>query len=195
MFVTASCSITPPKIVLVTNCQSGELMTVTNVSPGANENQRTITHTTGQQGTDGDGAVNNVDKTIQRQYGADARLLLPYQRTYFIANSPAGSPSLFVSVDGGTPQELVPGIEDMQILYGRDTDADDVVDTWVASGTDIEMAEAQSVKVQLVVASDISVGAKDLKIPDLDNVDTTYTDGKLRKIYLTSAKVRNRGDM
>ena len=194
LHVSPQCEIEEGEIVLLTNCQSGELMTITNVQPGSggNSGKMTVVHNTG---LDDDGWVRNISKDLQRQYGADARILKPYERTYFISEAgPTGEPSLYVADTGAGAMELVPGVEDMQILYGRDSDGDDVVDRWTpASANTADMEEALAIKVQLVVASDTGVGAEDLTVTDLDAADTTYTDGKLRKVYLSTAKVRNRG--
>ena len=195
LHVSQQCDVDEGEIVLLTNCQSGELMTITNVQPGGggNSNKLTVVHNTGVDDT---GWVKNATKEMQRQYGADARILKPYDRTYFVADGPTGEPSLYVIDTGSAAMELVPGIEDMQLLYGRDSDGDDVVDRWTpASASTAEMEEALAIKVQLVVASDSGVGAEDLTVTDLDATDTTYTDGKLRKVYLSTAKVRNRGRM
>lgn len=197
LHVSPQCDVSPGDIVLLANCQSGELMTITNVQggTGGNSGKETVVHNTGQ---DADNWVSNATKILQREYGADARILKPYKRTYFIANSGVtGEPSLHVVDTGGAAVEIVPGIEDMQILYGRDTDDDDVVDTWSSSAglSTTEMEQAVVIKVQLVTASDSRIGAKDLDVTDLDGATTTYDDGKLRKIYLTTSKIRNRGTM
>ncbi|SHG20279.1 type IV pilus assembly protein PilW [Microbulbifer donghaiensis] len=193
LHVSQNCQVEEGEIILLTNCQSGELMTVTNLQQGngGDSDKRTVVHNTGNNSTPG--WVDNKTKDLQRQYGADARILKPYDRTYFIADGPAG-PALYVADTGGDAVELVPGVEDMQILYGRDTDGDDVVDGWTqASANAADMEEAIAIKIQLVVASDSGVSAQDLTVTDLDGVDTTYADGKLRKVYLSTAKVRNRG--
>ncbi|MEW5248927.1 PilW family protein [Microbulbifer sp. 2201CG32-9] len=214
LHVSAQCQVASGEIVLLTNCQSGELMTITSVQgeggcstsgggnsasastgtgTGTDTSKKTITHNTGNCNLAG--AVDNATKVLQRQYGADARILKPYQRTYFIAASgAAGGNSLYVADTGASPMELVPGIDDLQILYGRDTDGDEVVDGWVAASSNaVQMEQAIAIKVQLVAASDSGVNADDLTVKDLDGVDTTYSDGRLRKVYLSVAKVRNRG--
>lgn len=203
--VSAQCQVQPGDIVLLTNCQSGELMTVTQVqglgSGGGggtgstgNSNKLTVTHDTGNNPADG--VIDNATKDLQRQYGADSRILKPYERTYFLAEGPDG-PSLYLAPTNSTAQELVPGIEDMQILYGVDTNDDGVVNRWAHAGalTAAQMELAIAIKLQLVVASDSNVRADDMPVTDIDGETTTYTDGKLRKIYLTTAKVRNRGRM
>lgn len=191
--VSQNCDVTEGDIVLLTNCQGGELFQITSVQDGngGDSGKRTITHNTGLDIT-----VRNFSKPLQRQYGADSRILKPYQRVYFIANSGVTqTPSLYVS-DNGSVQELVPGVEDMQILYGRDTDSNNSVDSWSTGSQDSDnMGEVLAIRVQLVVASDSAIGADDLSVTDLDSNSTDYTDGKLRKVYVTTSKVRNRGKM
>ncbi|MCW8127495.1 PilW family protein [Microbulbifer halophilus] len=197
LMATQNCGVEEGQTVLLANCQSGELMTITQVQGGngGNSDKRTLVHNTGNNSADG--WINNDTKELQREYGADARLLVPYQRIYFVADSAAGDSSLFVSENGGDAQELIPGIEDMQLLYGRDTDDDETVDTWTSAAglTEADMALAQAIKVQLVAANEANVNADDMTVTDLDDDDTTYTDGRLRKVYLSTVKVRNRGNM
>ena len=198
LHASQNCNVEVGQTVLLSNCQSGELMTITNIQGGGggDSNKLTVVHNTGSLA---DGFIENATKNLQRQYGGDARILVPYQRIFFISASEvtSGSSALFISENGGSAQELIPGVEDMQILYGRDNNGDDTADTWSnASGlTPAQMEQVQALRLQLVVSSDNGVGTDELTVTDLDNVDTTYDDGKLRKVYLTTAKIRNRGSM
>ncbi len=47
---------------------------------------------------------------------------------YYIANNPAGTPSLYRRLIGGNSEELLSGVEDMQIEVGIDINNDSVVD-------------------------------------------------------------------
>ncbi|WGL18195.1 PilW family protein [Microbulbifer bruguierae] len=198
LHVSQNCNVQQGQTVLLSNCQSGELMTITNVQGGGggSSNKLTVVHNLGSLA---DGLIENATKDLQRQYGGDARILVPYQRIFFISSSDvtAGSPALFISENGADAQELIPGVEDMQILYGRDTNGDNTADTWTnASGlTPEQMEDVQVLRLQLVVTSDMNVDTEELTVTDLDNTNTTYDDGKLRKVYLTTAKIRNRGSM
>jgi type IV pilus assembly protein PilW len=68
---------------------------------------------------------------------------------YSIQAGSGGDPALFRSVDG-VSQELVEGIEDLQILYGQDTDNDDVPNYYVDAASITDMAEAVSVRFTLI---------------------------------------------
>ncbi|WP_226666321.1 PilW family protein [Microbulbifer aggregans] len=178
--VTANCPIETGDIVLIANCRAGDVVTITGISGSLGEGNRTITQ----------GAA------LQEAYGAEAKILKPYQRTYFIAQSTAGDNSLFVNDETGTTEELVPGIEDMQITYGRDTTGDGVVDIWQAAESDLlSMSQVTAVKLQLLVASEPGSGTSSQTVALLDGTETTYTDTRLRKLYVATVKVRNRGAM
>ncbi|MBB3060642.1 PilW family protein [Microbulbifer rhizosphaerae] len=197
LHVSPACDIQPGQIVLISNCKAGELMTITNVQASqttGESGKRTLVHTGGRDGRDDkdEGWIKNLNPSppLQEDYGTDSTILRPYSRTFFIANSDVtDTPSLFMSEDGRAAQELIPGIEDMQVRYGRDSTGNGVVDTWQdASNSPEQMEGVAVIRVQLLVASDGSVGVSKQKING-----TEYTDGRLRKLYTATAKIRNRG--
>ncbi len=69
--------------------------------------------------------------------------------TYSILAGATGSPSLFRNVDG-VSQELVEGIENLQIVYGEDTDGDNVANYFVNAASVTNMAQAISIRLTLV---------------------------------------------
>jgi len=71
-------------------------------------------------------------------------------RIYSIQTGATGTPALFRSVNGAAAEELVEGIESLQILYGEDTDNDNVANYYVDAASVTDMAQAISVKVTLV---------------------------------------------
>ena len=68
---------------------------------------------------------------------------------YTIQNNSAGNPSLFRSVNG-VNEELVEGIQSLQLLYGEDTDQDHLVDYYVNASSVVDMEQAISVRVTMV---------------------------------------------
>lgn len=191
LHVSPSCGIQPGQIVLISNCKAGELMTITNVQASqatGESGKKTLVH---EGGRDREGWVKNLPSlTLQENYGTDSTILRPYSRVFFIADGDGtDTPSLFMSEDGRAAQELIPGIEDMQVRYGRDSTGNGVVDTWQDASNIVEQMEGVAViRVQLLVASDGRVGVSKQEIDG-----TEYTDGRLRKLYTATAKIRNRG--
>ncbi|MCQ3830771.1 PilW family protein [Microbulbifer elongatus] len=178
--VSENCPVEAGDVVLIANCRAGDVIAISGVTGALGDGNRVISH----------------DAVLQESYGADSKILKPYQRTYFIAEGAAGSNSLFMRDENDNTQELVPGIEDMQVSYGRDTSDDGIVDIWQVAESNLDnMAQVTAVKLQLLVTSDEPAGVNTQTITELDGTETTYTDGKLRKLYVATVKVRNRGSM
>lgn len=106
---------------------------------------------------------------------------------FSIANSGSPAvPNLFCDGDGtgGTAgQPLVEGVEDLQILYGEDTDAisDGIANQYATAGA-VNMARVVSVRVQLRLRS-----------PD-DNLTDTVTafgDRRIRRVFTNTVTLRN----
>ncbi|MFC6634567.1 PilW family protein [Microbulbifer taiwanensis] len=191
--VSSNCPVKKGQVVLVSNCKAGDVMVISAVNGDLGSGNRTIEHDTGAISGS---TMTNTSSTLAQGYGADSKILLPYQRTYFIAESATGTNSLFVSDEDSNTQELVPGIEDMQVSYGRDTTGNGVVNTWLDASSDLGvMEDITAIKLQLLVASEGNASVDSQKITTLDGTETTYTDGRLRKLYVATVKVRNRGEL
>ncbi|WP_444959294.1 PilW family protein [Microbulbifer sp. ZKSA002] len=192
LVVSSNCPVEAGDVVLVSTCINGDIFTITNIDAAVGAGNRTLKHDVSATS----GWVNNQSDALQEVYGADASIFQPYQKTYFVAVNTAGTNSLFVSDENGSVQELVPGIEDMQVSYGRDTTGSGIVDTWQgASATLTEMSEVVAIKLELLVASDSNASVDSQTISRLDGSETEYIDGRIRKLYVATVKVRNRGDM
>lgn len=195
--VTSNCPLEPGQVVLVSNCLGGDVMTVTAMSGSPGEgSSRSIYHSAGIVN---ENWIPNINESLSQVYGADSKLLHPYRRTYFLSATESGSSSLFVYEEGDDlPKELTPGIEDMRVLYGRDTNGDGIPNLWQQANNSLtQMAGVVSIKIQLVSVSDIKAGVKSQTISGIggEGNSKTYTDGHLRKLYTTTVKVRNRGSM
>ncbi|GAA5525062.1 hypothetical protein Maes01_01622 [Microbulbifer aestuariivivens] len=204
MQLSGQCDLEPGDVVLLSSCQGADLLSITNVpgKGGCNSNGNSNSNTGDDKFTANKGQQcefpNASGNNLKDDYPVDTRILKPFERTYFLANSTVtGRPSLYLADTGASPMELVSGVDDMQILYGLDTDDNQVVDIWSSSENldDAKMKNVLSVRVQLLISSDGSVQADELMVTDLDDETTTYTDGKLRKVYVTTTKIRNRGSL
>ncbi len=97
------------------------------------------------------------------------------------------------------PVEIVEGIEDMQILYGEDTDADQVPNYYVPlyqlnknlDGT-YNTENVISIRINLLVAStEMNVLSGNTKLT-YNNIEKSYTDGRVRREYSATIAIRNR---
>ncbi len=97
--------------------------------------------------------------------------------TYSIQTGSSGGPSLFRN-DGAVDQELVEGIENLQILYGEDTDGDLVADYYVDAASVADMAQAISVRLRVV--------ARTLE------TNLTTDGGRITRDFISTVTLRNR---
>ena len=137
----------------------------------------TITHSNNNIGT----------KLSPPLYRDDAEILKFINSAYYIGTNAAGNPALFrtslANAGAILKEELVEGVEDMQILYGEDTDGNGIPDTYVPANGVANMENVTSVRVELQVRSlEDNLTAK----------MTAYSDRKLRRTFTTSIAIRNR---
>ncbi len=99
--------------------------------------------------------------------------------TYSVQTGASGQPALFKN-DGATTRELVEGIENMQILYGADTNIDSSPNYYVPAGTvGLSMAQVVSIRITLTVRT-------------IDGNLTTTGDGRIRRNFTSTIALRNR---
>lgn len=119
-------------------------------------------------------------------------------RAYYIRDNPAGEPSLyFVELDGSpspTPVELVQGVENMQILYGEDTDDDRTVDVFREADTVGGWGQVVSVRIALLLRNDSFTQTEtDLRAYDIAHTNVTpVEDGRVRQVMTVNVALRNR---
>ncbi|WP_445365488.1 PilW family protein [Microbulbifer sp. ANSA001] len=182
--VSDSCPIKNNDIVIVSNCKSGSVFTVLST-----------TETAGHKKLNYPAGI-----VFKEEYGVDSKILTPYEKVFFIASgaqntNSLNTNSLFMKDEAGNVQELVPGIDDMQVSYGVDTNGNGIVNQWQAADDVIGMAGVTAIKIELLVSSDSVAGVDKQTITRLDGSKKEYDDGLLRKLYVATVKVRNRGSM
>jgi Tfp pilus assembly protein PilW len=92
-----------------------------------------------------------------------------------------------------TKQCLVEGIEDMQIEFGIDTDADGVANWYKAAPTSAEIATAVTARIYLLVRSigQVSGYTNDKTYTLGEKPPYTVNDGYLRRVFSTTVQMRN----
>lgn len=95
-------------VIVVSDCASADVMQVTQVITGANP---ALQHNpTGL----------NATQKLSKSYKPPARVFRFTSQMYYVRNG--SPPTLWRTTNGGAGEELVQGVEDLQILYGVDTD-------------------------------------------------------------------------
>lgn len=177
LLVSSSSSLQQGDIVLLTDCQKGDLFAVTsNTTSGGFDN---IGHTTGNNG----GYAENASAQLEKIYGRDAALYQFGVITYALGTGLNGEPSLFKTSNGGT-RELVTGVENMQIQYGIDNGADGNVDAYIDAPTGTAWDNVVAVRVTLTTRS-----SEQNVIVDASG---SSADNRLRRSFTSTMAVRNR---
>ena len=138
------------------------------------------------------GGGSNPEET----FGSDSEIIKMNTSIYYVANGTSGLPSLWQQINGGTAQELLEGVQDMQLLYGRDTSGDSVPDAYQEADV-ITAANAwedvSSVRVQLLVQSTDDNVLEDAQ-PYTFNGTTNSTPGdrRLRQVFINTVGIRSR---
>jgi type IV pilus assembly protein PilW len=164
--------------ILATDCENADLLEVTN----ANDTTETVVGNTGAV-TEGPG--NGTSPGFEYSSAGGARLYKFEGTTYFLATGTSGEPSLFRTINDGTPVELVESVENMQIEYGEDTDDDGAANRYLAAGAGgLVLSQAVSIRITLTVRSvedNVSI-----------NQDANTGDYRLRRTFTSTTTIRNR---
>ncbi|MCI0734505.1 MAG: PilW family protein [Methylococcaceae bacterium] len=142
------------------------------------------------------GGVNSLSTApkLSKAYQSDAEIFSIQSITYFIAQNAIGNNSLFRRDNAtGISEEIVEGVENMQVLYGEDTDSDGTANYFVPASNVVAMQTVVSVKVSLLSRSlsDVNVASKPLTYT-YNGATATAVDRQLRKVFTSTVTLRNR---
>ncbi len=158
-------------VIIATDCEKADVLEVTNSNPGTNN---TIVANLGNNLP----GFGNLTKP-GFEYNGSGTIYRVKSVTYTIKAGASGEPALFRN-ENGNDVELVEGVENMQILYGEDTDDDKTANRYLPAGGLLVMDNVVSIRVTLTLRT----------LRDLITADGTY--GRIKRTYTTTASVRNR---
>lgn len=141
-----------------------------------------------------DGGGNTSD-VIAVQYNADLDCVGNNQggaasvHVYYIQDA-----TLFCRPNGGAAQPLIDGIENLQVLYGEDTNGDGIPDVYHHAGnvTDWESVVTARVAVLAVTPREVRRTAQSTTHRVLDREIDAPSDKRLRRVYSSTIVLRNR---
>lgn len=193
--------------VVSPDCSKAVTFQMTNVN--TNNTIQEIVHNTGA-GTPGNstkclddpGSVACSSPPTYPGLPPDSRIMRQIARIYFLANNPNLQPALYrenLQASGGnagsTAEELVEGVENMQIVYGEDTNADKNIDTYVTASSVANWDNVLAVRVSLLMRS-VENNVVSAPAAVTFNGSTVNSgvgaDRRLRKVFVATIGVRNR---
>ena len=188
LHITPSSSVAQFDIVIVSDCEGSAVLQISNADPATSG---TIAHNTGV------GVPGNATKNLGKIFRDDAQILLPQVKTFYIAEGASGRPALWELVNSeplGTnnPRELVEGVEDMQILYGEDTDSDETVDVYVTADNVSDWDNVVATRVSLLLQTLEDRVAMQAQRYAYNGTTVTPDDRRLRRVFTTTVGIRNR---
>lgn len=192
--VTANDDIEPGDIVMVSNCKGADIFQLTNKTSSTTASQNAMVHNTGS-GSPGNYNPDNCKGAnahcLSQTYGSDSSMFELQTVTYQIEAGESGEPALWrYEFDVG--EELVEGIEQMQILYGLDTTGDDFPNQYVTIDNVPDTFDVVSIRLMLLVRSDAEgVTAGDQTI-NFNGLTFVAGDTRLRQVFNTTITLRNR---
>lgn len=177
-------------IVLVTDCGGAAIFQITRYT-AANGN---IVHNPGSGA--GLPTPGNATQDLGRRFEIGSELLKLSTISYFIRDSANGTgPALWRRINLNAAEELVEGIENMQVQYGEDTDGDAVPDAYRTANSVVNWRNVNTVRVALLA---VGVGESQTSLSDsrqyilLDRTVGPFNDKRLRRVVTVTISLRNR---
>ncbi|MGG7055973.1 PilW family protein [Nitrosomonas sp. ANs5] len=170
-------------IVLVADCVAAAIFQVTHryVSAG----QDILAHDTGT------GAPGNRTRALGKTY-PDGEVMRMQTRTYYIRNNPNKMPALYWKRGTMAAEELIEGVQNMQIQYGEDLDGNRSADVYRSADQVVDWGTVVSVRISLLMQSLEDGIVSYPQTYRFNGLTTTATDRRLRRTFSTVIALRNR---
>lgn len=132
---------------------------------------------------------------------SDLNVSLYRSSAYYIGENPDGDPALYRQALHDTaapaPQEILAGVENMQVMYGVDTDATDGVnqtDTYQTAQNVTSWGDVVSIRLALLMRSDTNVmeETQSRAFNLLETEVNTQADDRVRLVMIKTIGLRNR---
>lgn len=126
LFVNTGHGFNANDIIAVSDCDSADVMQLTNVNASGTGGKDNLVHNAG-----GTNVPGNSTQKLSKSYGANASVLKMNVAQYYIGKSAGGTTTSLYRVGLNGTEELVEGVDNMQIRYGIVTTADRIPSTYV----------------------------------------------------------------
>ncbi len=174
-------------IIALSDCSSADIMEITQI-------QTASSHLGHNQGNVAAPRVGNATSNLSKSYGEDAEIMRFIARRYFIGDDDKG-PALFRVHNGGSAEEIIEGVQNMQILYGEDTNNDFIADIYRIAADVANWENIITVRLALLMRTlDQNFGEeRDTRTYDLlGTVVGPFNDNFRRRVFTSTVLIRNR---
>lgn len=191
IFVLEPSGLAIDDVILVSDCLNGDIFQITNLQQGtgANSGKESAVHNSGT------GTIGNLSNNLSKTYKGDASIYVMNSKRFTVENNGQNVPALFVRENGGPRQELVDHVQDMQILYGEDTNVpgDGVPNRYVTRGAVGDMEAVTAIRIMLLLRSgEDNVLDAPQTYSFNGGAPVTAADRRLRQVYTATINIRNR---
>ena len=199
LYVAPGHGFTAGEILVVSDCQKATVFQLTSV--GASGAADTLAHVNGGGFSPGNAAA-TAAWPAEQDYGLGSEVSRHQTYAFYIGQGASGRPSLFqlrlqplsATNAGFAPEELVEGIDSMQIRFGTDPDNDGDSDAWSPADGVADWTQVLSLEVTLLARSADEYGTEtdtfvyNLAGTQFDPID----DRRLRQVFSSTVGIRNR---
>jgi len=135
------------------------------------------------------------------RFGPDADIVRIQTSLFFVGVGTDGSPALYQRLDGAAPVELIPGVENMQVLYGEDTSGDGVANQYRTADSVADEQAIVSLRISLLLRTSNEISPETNSLTHLLSGATAaaattvdpFDDRRGRYVFNATIKLRNRG--
>lgn len=173
--------------LVIADCAGADIFKATAVTPSGSNTE--IAH----------GSSGNTQDTLSRRFGADAVVMEFTTLTYFVGNtgrvnSSGDAIGALYRFDGTNSEELVDGVENLQVEYALDTDGNGVIDAFRDPGGVTDWGEVMAVRLSLLLDSVDAASAVEAPYRFLSStvaIDPPAGDLRLRQEFSALVSIRN----
>lgn len=177
-------------LILVSDCQGSDLF-----QNRAANNASTLSRGSG-------GSPGNVPPStnLSHAYGPDMEIYTFTVVVYYIGRGASGEPALFrrsyARGGAGETQEIVEGVENLQVVYGEDTNDDSLADIYRPATQVVNWGDVVSLRVGLLLRT-VESGRQENDTRTYNLLGTTITPRaedarRHRRVFTTTIALRNR---
>ena len=193
IMVNADNGIEQGDILLLSDCSNGDIFQASNANPGGTG---TIVHNTGAVTTPGNASDPTITgcnganaHCLSKVYGTDAKVYEVGSTVYDIQVGANGSNGLFRN-----GIEIIENVDNMQILYGEDTDGDryHTPDRYMTAANIGDIDNAITVRVALLLRGERDLLSQTPQTHQLLDQAVITNDQRIYKVFTTTITIRNR---